>query len=429
MLGNVRQNTNYQKRKILPILLLLLTFVSVNQWSRIPIGNITTTWMLAVAIYFCLFYEKHISGIRFFEKPYWIVAVFGVWAIFGIIRGAFIAENYWEVKDLIGNIFILMLPICVYAFNDEKLVADVLRLWLVYALLAYMVFFHWVMGISQFYLGPVYIIACFWTFIPSKFWKIVILILILLLLTYNYQDQRSQMIKALMAILIALFCEYRRFIPNILPKIGFYVLMLLPMVLLYLGLTGEYNLFEKIYEKYEGDNVIERQINGEYTERDFSIDTRTFIYEEVVSSAIKNNYVVFGRTPARGNDTYFFYDYASEKNAVRTTANIKHERIKNELCFPNIFTWLGLVGMFLYMGIYITAAYYGIFRSNSCFIQGAGLMTTFNFAYGWIENCTAFDILNFCYWIFIAMCLSPRFRKMNNEQFLSWYSSIFRRII
>ena len=417
---------NHHRITILPVLLLLLTFVSANQWSSVPIGNTAIKWALSIAIMLCFFYEKYISELKFFQKPYWIVGVFLVWAGIGIVRGAFVAENYWEEKDLIGNIFVLLMPVSVYAFNNERLVADVLRFWIVFALLAYVVFFHWVVGISQFYLGPIYIIACFWTFIPSKLWKIIVLILVLLLLTYNYQDERSQVIKAFMAILIALFCEYRRLIPNILPKIVFWAFMFLPIVFLYLGITSKFNILEQIYKKYEGKNILERQIEGKYVERDFAVDTRTFIYEEVISSAIKNEYVVFGRTPARGNDTYFFYDYATEKNIVHGTANIKHERIKNELCFPNVFTWLGLIGMLLYMGIYIIAAYYGIFRSNSCFVQGAGLMTIFNFAYGWVENATAFDILNFCYWIFIAMCLSPRFRKMNGEQFIKWYSTIFK---
>ena len=34
----------------------------------------------------------------------------------------------------------------------------------------------------------------------------------------------------------------------------------------------------------------------------FAANTRTFMYKEVISSAVDNNYVIWGRTPARGND-------------------------------------------------------------------------------------------------------------------------------
>ena len=105
--------------------------------------------------------------------------------------------------------------------------------------------------------------------------------------------------------------------------------------------------------------------------------------------------------------------------------NIKHERSKNEVCFPNIFTWLGLVGMLLYIAIYIWASFIGVYRSKNYYVKLCGIVVAFNFLYGWVENVTAFDILNFTYWIFISICLSSKFRSMTDEDFKSWYNSLF----
>ncbi len=36
------------------------------------------------------------------------------------------------------------------------------------------------------------------------------------------------------------------------------------------------------------------------------VDTRTFLYAEEIQSAIKNNYIIIGRSIARGYDSLFF---------------------------------------------------------------------------------------------------------------------------
>ena len=81
--------------------------------------------------------------------------------------------------------------------------------------------------------------------------------------------------------------------------------------------------------------------------------------------------------------------------------------------------------MLLYIAIYVWAAYLGVYRSKNYYIKLAGLVVAFNFLYGWVENVTSFDILNFTYWTFISMCLSSRFRSMTDHEFKEWFNSLF----
>jgi hypothetical protein len=409
------------KKIWLPFLILLLGFVSVNPWSKMPIGNTFTNWFICFLILCAFLGEKKANRVQFKTSGYKIVTAFLLWALIGIARGVFIADNYWEYKALVNDSFILLFPLIVFAFENPLTVKKVYRMWIVFGLLTYALFFYWNVNLTQFYLGPIYFVGCFLPLIPKKAWKVLVLILLILLLTYHYQDNRSQSIKALVSIGVALGCLFKRWIPNKALNVVWVLLYISPIVLLVLGITGKFNVFSNTNDKYGGRNVIQEQNST----ADISSDTRTFIYMEVITSAIEHHYVWFGRTPARGNDTQAFYDLANDLQSVSHAGNIKHERYSNEVCFPNIFTWLGLVGMILYIGIYFRASYLGLFKSRNFYVKMAGIVTAFNFAYGWVENITNFDILNVVYWTFISICLSSQFRNMSDGEFKNWFNGLF----
>lgn len=418
-------NIRYRKRHKywLPFLLLLLGFISVNQWSSLPIGNTTSSWLLWFLILFFIVKEKKESDLSFRDSNYKIVGFYLLWAAIGILRGYFEADNYWEYKNLVSNSFSLLLPLIVFALSAPETVRRIYRVWMIYGLIAYALFFYWQVDISAFYLAPVYFVGCFLPLIKHRWWRLLIFVLLIGLLTYHYQDNRSASIKAAVALTMALACWGRKFISNKLLKLGAITIVVATIILLVLGITGTFNIFSDTSSKYEGRNVLDE---GD-SQADISSDTRTFIYVEVLSSAVNNNYVFLGRTPARGNDTEFFYSLADDLQSTRAVKNLKHERPSNEVCFPNIFTWLGLIGMLLYVAIYLYAGYLGLWKSNSYYLKVAGFVVLFNFAYGWVENTTKFDIQNIVYWTFISLCLSSKFRTMDDETFKNWLNSIFSK--
>lgn len=161
----------------------------------------------------------------------------------------------------------------------------------------------------------------------------------------------------------------------------------------------------------EGKYVEIKIVNGEIRAEDLSVDTRTFIFEEVATSALRHNYLIWGRTPARGNDSRVF-GYASETG--------KNERHSNEVCHPNVFTWLGIIGLLLYSFIYFQSSYLAFFKSRSIYMKLLGLFIAFRWAFGWIEDFNRFDIANISLWILIAMGFSKQFRQMDNLRFKRW---------
>jgi hypothetical protein len=192
------------------------------------------------------------------------------------------------------------------------------------------------------------------------------------------------------------------------------------VVLLILGFTGIFNPFVDLSSN-EGKYVENKVVNGQKVEDDLSADTRTFIYAEVISSAIKHNYILWGRTPSRGNDSETFG--AANAEDLKTG---KYERYSNEVCFTNIFTWLGLVGLVIYSLIYLRSSYLAVYKSNSIYMKLLGVFISFRFLYGWVEDANSFQIMSISLWMMIAMGLSSDFRKMNNYDFKKWVYSIFK---
>lgn len=398
-----------------PFLILLITFFSVNQWNPVPIGNTFITWFVQflTVFYIIKFHSKH-------PIKYPIISIYLIWLLIGILRGAFIAENYWEWKQLIEGSFSLLLPLFAYVFTYPKMVIVTLRFWVKYALLAFFLFFAWVLVFDSyhFYLGPILLLTCLFPLLPKK-WKLICTILILIMLVGDL-GARSQVIKAAMSIIIALGCYYRKYVTYKMLKATHWICYLLPLILLYLGISGQFNIFEDASknDKYTKQTVV----NGQVVEENLSVDTRTFIYREVITSALNHNYVIWGRTPARGNDSASFGEYFAE--FLKTG---KYERHSNELCHTNVFTWLGLIGVILYSLIYFRSSYLAVYRSNNFYIKILGCFIAFRWAYGWIEDFNRFDIMNISLWMIIAMGLSSQFRKMNDSEFTNTIKSIFSK--
>jgi hypothetical protein len=185
-----------------------------------------------------------------------------------------------------------------------------------------------------------------------------------------------------------------------------------------LGISNVFNVFK--LDEYLGDqNVQIRSNTGEKVEENLTADTRTSLYIEVIESAIKNDYLVWGRTPARGNDSVSFGDYNKEK--LHTG---KQERFSNEVSILNIFTWLGIIGVVLYFLIFFRSSYLAINQSNNIFIKQIGLNISFRWAFGFVEDFSTFDLSNIFLWIMIGMCFSKTFRQMNDKQMKIWVLGI-----
>lgn len=410
------------KKYITYILSILVVCNPLFSPDILDFFNITSgviIWIVNFLLILVILYCKKIYFNPTNNKDYWSVTAYLVWVLISVIRGILITENYWEWKQLVEGTLCLSLPIFVYVFSIPQILQSVLRFWVKYWLPLFVFIFVWlVKSVSyQFYLAPIFLLCCFLPLINGK-WKLILATLLVIMIVADL-GARSQVIKSFLTLLISVMCIFYKKIPYAYIKFIHLGLYFLPLLLLFGGLTGEINVFSSLSNN-EGKYVQRRVINGETQTEDLTSDTRTAIYEEVLKSAIVNEYIWCGRTPARGNDSLIYGTFFAEN--LKTG---KYERHKNEVCFPNVFTWIGLIGMILFCSLYLKSSYLSVFESNNVYIKLIGVVIAFHFAYGWVEDTIDFNILNITLWMMISMGFSERFRHMNNLQFKYWLIGIF----
>lgn len=402
-------------KKLIPIFIFLIALASVNPWSKIPLGNTFIWWTIGIAtlVLFIKAKPKYYNLVN--EPNILLVKLYLFWNIICIIRGGIIAENYWEAKNLITMGLVLLLPLTIYISTNRKLVQLILNQYIRYILPAFFVFAIFISSAAYgSYLIPVSFVLLFLPLLPKK-WKGVMLFFTLIVLTLSITS-RSSVIKFLVPLLLSILYYFRGYIGK--RKLGIVGLLLLvtPIVFFFLAITGQFNPF-KMDEYITGDYTA-NQDSGEV--ENLKADTRTGLYVEVLLSAIKNDYIWFGRTPARGNDSILF---GKEIEAQTNTGKL--ERYANEVSILNIFTWTGLVGVILYFLVFIRASFLAVYKSRSWFMKIMGVYVCFRWLYAWVEDFSRFDFSYILLWIIIGMCFSESFRQMTNTEFKYWIRGIF----
>ena len=406
-------NSFWDKQKVASFSTLFMTLACGLEWAEINAISLYVTWTIQLC-YLVVAFSAYEAD-RFEAKDNSLLKIYFVWVFFSIVRGAlfYTLGNYWIWKNWFYGSFAVLLPALIYLYARPEILSSILRTWLKYVPFLLICLLPFVpRGAYHFFLGPIYIVAFFWPLYSGK-WKVIILLLMLLMLGADF-SARSQVIKAGFVLFLSLLYLKRRFVSQALLKWMHWTFYILPLTLLFLGLTGRFNVFEDVFS---GESLVVTKLdrNGKAVKEDLSSDTRTFIYIEVISSAIKHNYVWAGRTPARGNDSAYFGAFSAE--GLKTGL---YERHSNEVGLPSLFTWLGLIGLILVSLIYLRSSYLALYYSNNIYIKFLGCFVAFRWGYGWIEDMYGFTPMILGLYMVMAMCLSKTFRRMNDKEMKGW---------
>lgn len=348
------------------------------------------------------------------NNDYKFVRFYSIWIIICIIRGLFLIENYPDFRIFIDNTIRLLPPLLVYVFYRDSFIQTFYGKWTYVIFILTSLFLGWRVGLSQFYLTPYLLIVCLLP-IWSKKQRIFLVVFIVAYIFNFYPDGRMQTIKGLFALLtgIAMFfidkISLRRF-PLLLKVSYASVIIAYTMVL------------------FNAYGMISGSMDAVYTrtEDDKKGDTRSLLYYDVVNSAIKHNYVLWGRTPARGNDVeasqaLFLYVYDYDESSI-----YRGQRGNNEVGVLNYFTHSGLLGLILYCAIFFKGTYLAVYKSRNRYIKLLACYTAFQWVCSWIENSNNIDILNVGIWCLVGMCYSPSIRQMNDNEFKFWAQGLVR---
>lgn len=406
---------SFNMHNIIKICLFLLTISSISAWLDFKIGN-TVIWWFTYTIFLIVLYKNRIIGFHPISLTIWLLII-----NIGVLRAALTIENYWDWKLLISNFMAFNLCIGAIAFANPDFTRKVLSFWYKYIcwLLIPLFFFMSADGVGKF-LSPYCFLILFYTILPNKQKKIVILVFLIII--FFATGARSDQIKFFICLTLSILTTWSIF------KTGFYklikiihgIFLITPIVLFILGVSGTFNIFN-IQEELKLSQIDYTTKKG--NQANVYEDTRTWIYKEEIESAINNNYVICGRTPARGFDSPWFSNRENSENRGMSRA---YEREHCEVSILNIFNYWGIIGILSYFIVFCTASYYAIYKSNNQYIPIIGLYVAFRWIFAWIEDFSQFDLNMTLLWMMIGICYSSQFRNMNNTEFKQWIKSLFK---
>ena len=381
------------------------------------IVNNTFFWWLLQALILYNFYK---IGHREIKNK--IVSLFLIYVVLSFLYGIYMSENYWHYKYLVRNTMVFLMPLSIYVFIDPARVNMVLKVWFKKALILLLCLSPFIYSDAWGnYLTPFCFCALFYKLLPKK-WKIITILAFVVTFTLGWAS-RSCTIRFSVALIIGLLFTYKysRIILLKYLKIVFFVFSFLPIIFFVLAVTDTFNILN-IDEELSLSQKYEIFKSDKETSGSALYDTRTLIYAEVLGSAINNNYVIQGHSLARGYQSLMFGDAVDEAMG----GMLKGERPGSETCILNVFTYMGGIGLFLYMLIFLKSSYLAIFNSNNNYIKIIALFVLFRWIYSWIEEFTLFNITYLILWIMISMCFSSYFRSMTNVKFKCWFKSMLK---
>lgn len=342
-----------------------------------------------------------------------LFTVYFAWVVICCLRGIVAVDGYWSGRALVTNAPTLFIPLLVYVFSLPEVARHVLSVWFKVFL---PVFFLFIPTLNpDFYaslLNPLLMLVPLLPLLPRK-WRMVVLVMACLMVCIS-MGARSQILKAIVALaLLAVYC-CRHVLKDCFYRLVRHALFILPALFLALGVGGVFNVLD--IGAYAGKQ-------GGAVEDDLLVDSRSIVFEEVISSSVRDGCILLGRTPAQGYETKF--QISSDE---RQSYHAQRRRAWCEPVLLNIFAWTGVLGLVLYTAFYWQASWLAIYRTNNRWMKLLGVYVAFRWMWGWLED-TNFnlDIMNISLWMTIAMCYSNRFRAMTDGELQAWVVSIFRR--
>lgn len=409
--------------RIIPYTILGITLYTVLPYPKpsvkvIDLINVTFFWWIVQFYILFLFWQGRKYFFNKNQKRIMVwVHFYLLWNVFSLSRGLFIAETYWDWKALVANVMALMLPIVAYSATNTTLLQAVIQKYIKYALPLFLVFFVLIASDAYgFYLVPISFLVLFFPII-KKPWRWIVLGVGLFVIIADV-TARSNVIKFGVPIVLSLLYYFRHVLSSKIFEIVRLMLIVAPILFFTLAVYGDFNVL-KMDEYIKGDYTeIRTDYKGEEVVDNLKADSRTFLYIEVLQTAKVYDSWWIGRSPARGNISEYFGEGDMNKRG---------ERLGNEVGILNVFTWTGLVGVFLYFMVFYKASYMAINKSNNIFSKIIGLFVAFRWLYAWVEDVNNFSLNTFFLWIMIGMCFSESFRKMTNQEFRLWVWGIFEK--
>ncbi|MDB5121030.1 MAG: hypothetical protein JWN56_2248 [Sphingobacteriales bacterium] len=386
------------------------------------VAGLLTTFSLkdpiVILFYTFLFVNFYVLNKKEFRngKEFLLWRLYVAYIFFSCIVGLFFfAEIYFDYKALVFNFFKLILPVMLTILLRNPISFTIFyKTWLKWGVILVLISIPFIPGyqVGKSFTAILFL-ALFFKDLTIKY-KLISISIILIGLILN-DGSRSVVARSVIFGLIAIGTYF----PSIVKKIKPLILLafLIPILLFFAATFFNFNILA-LNKDNTSYTIKDNGASGAGTDgtRSLTADTRTFLYEESFLSAIHNNYILFGRTPARGHDSATFGD---GKDGTR-----KGERNGDEIGILNVFNWLGLVGVVLYGSCFLYSIWLGLYRSRNLYTIYGAMLLQFFWIYSWLEEIQAVRWDYLTIFLIVPFITSNSFRQMTNIEMKMFINKI-----
>lgn len=395
--------------KSIPFLIAVIGVFSCQQWIEIPVSNQYLNWLCQASILgIFLFMGYRSRKMPEYRMP-WPIVLYLVMVIVSAAYGVIMSEGYWDYKLLISNFLAYSSGIGYYYFTQPSKVAVTLKVWMLFSSVVVWLLLPFMNGECGKFLLPASFLLLFISLFEKKTVALIVGMTIIVLISGSIGD-RSSLLRFLFCLMIGVGVSFRRFVTRSMLIVIVSIELVLPFVFLLLGVTGVFNVFQIGDSIGANDIEIENSNDGVGT---LGADTRTFIYLEEVTSAINHNYVIQGRSLARGYDSDFFLMSDDETMG-------RGERGSSEVSILNVFNYFGILGVLVFFILLLKAIIHAFKNSRNKFLLFVSVYLGFRWIWAFVEDTMGFNLNTICLWIALSMCFSPFFTRMSDAEFIKW---------
>jgi len=405
--------------KNLSFLLVLLSYHTISINTSFPSMPLVTQlwWIVNILYIFFLYKISHVDTLMCSKiVKFWFIFIF-----IHIPYAMYMASGYTDYKELCENLMFFSLPLSICVFGKPERFPQLMSKWFIPSwLILVLVVVPFCEERSAYakLLIP-YTLILFFLPALSKKVRIMSLLAAGITLIMCISD-RSDWIKMFLCLVAGVSLYKKVIIERLSILFGIFskLLFFSPLLFVLIALTTGFNILKLDEWLVKEGAVTTTGKNGE--DEDLASDSRTILYEEAILSAFNHNYIIQGRSMSRGYESPFFA-YIYDEVGVNDRPD---ERRRAESLIVSVFTYFGLIGILIYFIIFWIASKKAIYESKNIYSKLIGLYLSFRWLWLWIEDYPAFDLNNIFLWLFIAICLSPSWRNLNNKE----VESIMRKI-
>lgn len=309
----------------------------------------------------------------------------------------------------------------IFIFMNERVVCKTMKLWWRFVPILFILSF-WRLERSE-YIQILAFIMFFIVFnrIFSIKKKFFIMAAFLFIVGWGV-IQRIDYIIVVISILLFFMLRYSWMLSKKATQIFYHIQMWFPVVFLVLGLTGVFNILNF-------DSYVKEEYMSDTGER-FNDDTRTFLYEEAIASAINHNYVLWGRTPGYGYDSFWVQnqlDYKlGETNAALNISGQLAQRV-SEVFVVNMFTWCGLIGVLFFFVFYYKIGLGMLKQVENTYLRVCILYIGFFWIICFISHQFFVPSPDYIlFYIILSLCLNPKLQKASDREASTYLRRLFK---